>query len=92
MQKSPRAARAALLLIVVGVLWSVGSPAADAGCVRAELIVYRQNDSAITVTSRHDCPAPTPWDEWAGASFGHERTSSDGLPNGFSVGAWTVLP
>ena len=92
MEKPLRTARAVVLLIVIGVLWFAGSPAADAGCVRAELIVYRQNDSAVVVTSRHDCPVPTPWNEWAGASYGHERTSPDGLPNGFSVGVWTVLP
>lgn len=92
MEKPLRRARPALLLITIGVLWSAGSPAADAGCVRAELIVHRQNDSTITVTSQHDCVVPTPWDEWAGVSYGHERTSPDGMPNGFSVGAWTVLP
>lgn len=92
MEKPLRTARAVALLIVIGVLWAAGSSAADAGCVRAELIVQRQNDSTITVTSRNDCLVPTPWNEWAGASYDHERTSPDGLPNGGSAGAWTVLP
>lgn len=88
MEKSLRTARVVVLLIVIGVLWFAGSPAADAGCVRAELIVYRQNDTPITVTSRSDCPAPTPWNDWTGAGYQHNRTSPDGLPNGLSVGAW----
>lgn len=87
-----RTARSVVLLIVIGGLWLAGSPAADAGCVRAELIVYRQNDSAITVTSRDDCAVATPFDEWGGISYDHQRTSPDGMPNGFSVGAWVVLP
>lgn len=88
MEKPLRTARAVLLLMMIGVLWFAGAPAADAGCVRAELIVYRQNDSTVTATSRSDCAAPTLWNEWTGAGYEHHRTSPSGWPNGFSVGAW----